>query len=393
MWEESQKQESDEKMFAKEFQEVKVDVPEVPVSGWLPIPPHFDQADAGKVYNADAMSILPAAREWGKSHNVPLSATDGTKMLLMIIDAQLTFCHPDFTLFVGGETGIGAVEDNVRLSRFIYGAAPYITDIAATMDTHRVNAIFHESMIVDQGGNHIPNVPPTPVSYDDVLAGKWRIDPSEVYAHGASLTALQQHLIDYTRQLAETQHGGEDRYDLIIWPYHAMLGSIEHALAPCVQEAMLWHHGMRRSRTTYEIKGADPMHENYSIFSAEVESTSYNGHQISHLDRNVKFLEQLLEYDVVAIAGQASSHCVAWTIQDLLNDILAKDPSLASKVHILEDCSSPVVVRDPAGNIIPGPYTDFRPVAAKKMDEFKAAGMHVVKSTDPVDQWPGYKKP
>ena len=375
----------------KQFQDVKVNVPEVAVPGWLPIPQHFDQEDAGKVYNADAMSIIPSAREWGAQHGVAFSATDKTRVLLMIIDQQLTFCHPDFSLFVGGETGVGAVEDNVRLSRFIYGAAPYITDIAATMDTHRVIAMFHESMIVDQVGNHVPNVPPTPVNYEDVLAGKWRIDPTEVYAHDASLAALQYHLLDYTRQLAETQKGGEDRYDLIIWPYHALLGSVEHSLVPCVQEAMLWHHGMRRSRTTYEIKGEDPGFECYSILGPEVKSTFYNGQQIAHHDKNVKFLENLLEYDIVAIAGQASSHCVAWTIQDLLNEVNAKDPALAGKVHILEDCMSPVVVRDPAGNIIPGPYTDFRPVAAKKMDEFKAAGMHVVKSTDPIDQWPGFK--
>lgn len=379
-------------MLSKPFQEPVVNVPEVAVPGWIPIPPHFDQQDAGKVYNADAMSLVPAGREYALQNNISMSATDGIRMLVMIIDAQLTFCHPDFTLFVGGETGIGSIEDNVRLSRFIYGAAPYITDIAATMDTHLVNAIFHESLLIDQNGNHPSNNPPTAISYDEVLRGFWQIDPAEVYSHKASLASLNYHFLDYTRQLAETQQGGEDRFDLIVWPYHAMLGSIEHALVPCVQEAILFHHGMRRSRTTYEIKGEDPLFENYSILGPEVEATFFNQIQIAHHDKNVKFMEHLLEYDVIAIAGQASSHCVAWTIQDLLNMINKKDPALASKVHILEDCISPVVIRDPAGNIIPGPYTDFRPVAAKKLADFQNAGMHCVKSTDPVQAWPGYKK-
>jgi nicotinamidase-related amidase len=46
----------------------------------------------------------------------------------------------------------------------------------------------------------------------------------------------------------------------------------------------------------------------------------------------------------VIIAGQAKSHCVAWTIDDLLTEIQSQDPSLAQKVYLLEDCSSPVVV-------------------------------------------------
>ena len=44
------------------------------------------------------------------------------------------------------------------------------------------------------------------------------------------------------------------------------------------------------------------------------------------------------------IAGQAKSHCVAWTIDDLLSDPTVQERGLEEKVYLLEDCTSPVVV-------------------------------------------------
>ena len=49
---------------------------------------------------------------------------------------------------------------------------------------------------------------------------------------------------------------------------------------------------------------------------------------------------------MVIIAGQAKSHCVAWTIDDLLKSIRMSDNRLAEKVYLLEDCMSPVVIPD-----------------------------------------------
>ncbi|HNB40255.1 MAG TPA: hypothetical protein PLG52_02075, partial [Anaerolineales bacterium] len=69
------------------------------------------------------------------------------------------------------------------------------------------------------------------------------------------------------------------------------------------------------------------------------------------------------------------SHCVAWTVQDLLDDILAVDPQLAKKVYLLEDCSSAVVV--------PG-VVDHTDAANEAYGRFARAGMHVVKSTDEI---------
>jgi nicotinamidase-related amidase len=94
--------------------------------------------------------------------------------------------------------------------------------------------------------------------------------------------------------------------------------------------------------------------------------------------KNQEFMQELHTYDVVVIAGQAKSHCVAWTIDDLLGYILEIDESLVKKVYLLEDCSSPVV--------IPG-VIDYTDQADAAYQRFAQAGMHIVRSTEPLHNW------
>jgi nicotinamidase-related amidase len=87
----------------------------------------------------------------------------------------------------------------------------------------------------------------------------------------------------------------------------------------------------------------------------------------------------LLTFDAVVVAGQAKSHCLAWTIDDLLEDERAGE-RLAERTYLLEDCTSPVVV--------PG-VVDYTDEAGAAFERYAAAGMHVVRSTDPIASWPG----
>jgi nicotinamidase-related amidase len=99
--------------------------------------------------------------------------------------------------------------------------------------------------------------------------------------------------------------------------------------------------------------------------------------------KSEKFLKKLIDFDAVIIAGEAKSHCVAWTIADLLEDVLKKDRSLVDKVYLLEDCTSPVVV--------PG-VVDYTEQADAAFKRFADAGMHVVRSTEPLETWPGIRQ-
>lgn len=129
-----------------------------------------------------------------------------------------------------------------------------------------------------------------------------------------------------------------------------------------------------------EVKGGNPLTENYSIFRPEVLTgpgdTPLPGVQAN----NTRFLDMLLQHDYVIIGGQAKSHCVAWSIDDMLNHIVQKDRKLVEKVYLVEDLTSPVV--------IPG-VIDFTQAGNDAFARFQAAGMHVVRSTDPIETWPG----
>ena len=178
---------------------------------------------------------------------------------------------------------------------------------------------------------------------------------------------------------AELEKAG--KYKLYLWPPHCLLGSDGHALAGVVQEARLFHSFARGAQSWVEVKGGNALTENYSVLRPEVLSR-HDGAPLAQ--RNTAFLKTLLTSDAVLIAGQAASHCVKSSIDALLDEIVAKDAALARKVYVLSDCMSAVAVPDGKG----GFAADFTPQAEAALKRFAAAGMHIVKSTEPVEAWP-----
>lgn len=332
-----------------------------------PIPAHYNPKEVGTVRQVPYEAIASAAKTYATQNGITAASLDKCRIAMMIIDGQNTFCVPGFELFVGG-----AVEDMQRTCEFMYRNLGMISEVDVTMDTHKTYQIFHASFWVDSKGNHPPMF--TMISLDDVKSGKWLPNPAmAAFLTKGSYQALVVHALWYCNKLAE-----RGRYLLIIWPYHGMLGGIGHALVPALEEACFFHSIARQVQYGHEIKGGNPFTENYSIFGAEVLTTAGNK-PIPGAQKNVAFLERLMNNDAVVIAGQAKSHCVAWTIDDLLEDINAKDSSLAKKVYLLADCTSPVIT----------PGMDFTDMANQAFQRFQDAGMHVVKSTDPIATWPG----
>ncbi|MBF2079137.1 MAG: isochorismatase [Synechococcales cyanobacterium T60_A2020_003] len=336
----------------------------------LPIPPHFDPRRVSEVWRVPYADRAAAAIAWAQAYGIKPAAEDKTRICLLATDVQNTFCIPEFELFVGGRSGRGAVEDNVRLCEFIYRNLGWITAIAPTMDTHTATQIFHPVFWMDAAGQNPP--PMTMISVEDVEQGKWRVNPAIAHNVDMSADELQAYALHYVRQLQ-----GVEKYQLTIWPYHSILGEIGHALVSAVEEACFFHSIARVSQTRFEIKGSNPLTEHYSVLSPEVVTDQ---HQRAIAQKNTKFLKMLLEFDAILIAGQAKSHCVAWTIDDLLTNIQGIDPSLSQKIYLLDDCTSPVVV--------PG-VVDFTDIAEAAYQRFAAAGVHRVRSTTPLQDWLG----
>jgi len=335
----------------------------------LPIPGHFDPSRVGEVWRVPYEQRAREARQWAARHGVTVAADDSFRACLLAVDVQNTFCVPGYELFVAGRSGRGAVDDNRRLIEFIYRNLGSITKIIPSLDTHHAMQVFHAIWLIDEQGNH-PE-PYTLVSADDVEAGRFAINPAVARALNVGANYAGRHLHHYTEQLAR---GG--KYDLTIWPYHAMLGGIGHALVSGVEEAIFFHGIARYSQPGFQVKGDNPFTEHYSILGPEV-IEGPDGDPLGAKNRDL--IDELLTFDAVVVAGQAKSHCLAWTIDDLLEHDQVR-MELAQRTYLLEDCTSPVVV--------PGAI-DYTGEADAAFERYAAAGMHVVRSTEPIDSWPG----
>jgi nicotinamidase-related amidase len=288
------------------------------------------------------------------------------RVCLLVVDAQNTFSTPGFELYVRGRSGAGALEDSRRLCAFVYRNLGAITQSVVTLDTHQAFQIFHAPFLVDVDGRH-PD-PYTLVTAEDVAGGRWRVDPDAARIAGLTTERADEHLAAYVRALADS-----GKYDLTIWPFHAMLGGIGHALVSAVEEALFFHAIARGSQTRFELKGRNPLTEHYSVLGPEVLRGS-RGEVLG--GRHTELIEFLVRFDAVLVAGQAKSHCVAWTVDDLIGDA----PEIVSRLYLLEDCSSPVVVHG---------VVDYTDDADNAFARFAEAGAHVVRSTDPISSWPG----
>jgi len=248
------------------------------------------------------------------------------------------------------------------------------------MDTHQAMQVFHSIFFVNDKGEH--PAPYTQISVDDIREGEWRFNKKLSQNLSFSAEYIEQHLLHYTEELKKS-----GKYDLTIWPYHAMLGGIGHALVSSIEEAIFFHTVARFSQPHIHVKGDHPLTEHYSVLRPEV-STGPDGEPLSQRSESLfqkeagseAIYRKLIDFDVVIIAGQAKSHCVAWTIADLLNIVRKRDEKLVEKIYILEDCTSSVVV--------PG-VIDYTDEADQAFKEFSDAGMNIVRSADPISSWPG----
>jgi nicotinamidase-related amidase len=302
-----------------------------------------------------AQLVADEARRARKDGKIGPSSADRFRIAAFGIDCQVGFCTPGASLFVPG-----AVEDTRRTVDWLYLHMEKITGVHFSLDTHRVFQIFHPAFWLDDDGKNPP--PFTTITHDDVRQGKYK-----PICHPAEC-------LEYTKKLEAA-----GKYVLTIWPYHTLLGGLSHALVPALMEASIFHAVARSHQTHFETKGTHAMTENYSVLAPEVKELGNK--PVGAF--NAAFFRMLMDYDRVYVFGQAKSHCVLSTLRDLEAHITSTDPKLLSKIWILEDAMSPV----PPPPIDPLPAAlDFPRLADRAVEDFRRAGMNVVKTTDPVEE-------
>jgi nicotinamidase/pyrazinamidase len=234
------------------------------------------------------------------------------KVHLIIIDPQQDFCDPKGNLFVAG-----ADEDMKRLSAMVDRIGDKLDDIHVTLDSHHFVDIAHPIFWVDSNGKH-PG-PFTIISLDDVKAGKFQTTNPQFMSRA----------VDYVSALAKN-----GRYPLCIWPPHCLIGSAGYAVKPELYKALLEWEEKYFAMVDFVTKGSNIFTEHYSAVQADVPDPQDPGTML-----NTRLIQTLLKADIIAISGEALSHCVANTITDIA-DNFGEDN--IKKFVLLEDCSSSV---------------------------------------------------
>lgn len=317
-------------------------------------PAWFSPMDAGALTPERVHLVATEAERLTCNTALQTASTDQVRIAAFAIDCQASFCHPLGSLFVPG-----AVEDLGRAVGWLYRNLGRITTLVLSQDAHHASQIFHPAWWRDAEGR--PPAPFTPITAADVLSGRW----IPKHAPEASL--------EYVRQLDVTQ-----RYTLTIWPYHCLVGGVGQAIMPALSEAALLHSLARDTSPVWVSKGSHPLTESYSVLSPEV--TRLCGAEVGAFDEAL--YQTLLAHDRVYVFGQASSHCVAATLADLLRRIEQQDPSLARRIYILEDAMSPVA--PPPLDPLPDAL-NFPQVARRALERARAAGMTLCRCADPVE--------
>lgn len=357
------------------------------------VPSFFDPNNANRwSYRPDQLKLMTEAEAWRASHGIKPAASDRFNLHLLLIDVQKDFCFPEGSLYVGGRSGQGAMEDSRRMAEFIYGNLKLVTNITTTLDTHFAFQIFFAPFWVTADGK--PLSPHTMIDLDsegrlvnvDLGGNPLNKDVRPNPAMARWLTGGDNGAVNYPWLLEQVKHYVAElkrgsKYMLYLWPPHCILGDEGHALVGVIHEARMFHSFVRGMQSWAEIKGGHPLTENYSVLRPEVLSR-HDGRPLTQ--KNTRFIKTLLTSDAVVIGGQASSHCVKSTIDDLLGEIKSEDPKLAKKVYVLKDCMSAVAVPDGKG----GFAADFTREAEEALKRFEDSGMHVVESTMPINTWP-----
>jgi len=258
---------------------------------------------------------------------------------LLVIDPQNDFCDPRGSLSVPG-----ADADMRRLAAMVRRLGNKIDDIHVTLDSHRRVDISHPTWWKDSSGE--APAPFTTITAAEVEAGAWT----------TRLPSLLERSRDYLRELEAT-----GRYPHVIWPEHCLIGDRGHNVFPELAEAIHEWEADRFAQANYLTKGSNPWTEHFSAVVAEVADPEDPTTQL-----NTDLIITLELADVVLLAGEARSHCLANTVRDVATHF--SDPTLTEKLVLLTDASSDV----------PG----FEHYGEAFVDELVAKGMKTTTTTD-----------
>lgn len=269
---------------------------------------------------------------------------------LLIIDPQNDFMD------IKGATlpVIGANDDMIRLAGLVDRIGPKLQKIHVTMDSHHLVDIAHPAFWRDTTGKS-PD-PMTIISAESIKDGTW----------SPRRPKLRGYAIGYAEQLE-----ADGKYQVMVWPPHCLIGSWGHNVQSDLAEALNRWSIARVLNIDFVTKGTNVLTEHYGALLAEVPIANDPSTQL-----NGRFLQMLQEADVIVVAGEASSHCVKATVEQVADNIGEEN---VKKFQLLTDCMSPVpAITAPDGTVI----VDFPGMADQFLKDMERRGMKLTTSAD-----------
>lgn len=233
---------------------------------------------------------------------------------LLIIDPQNDFCDS-----LGAALPVaGANADSRRLSRFINFVPP--DQITVTLDSHPSVAVERTTFWQQADGAAV--APFTFVTLAEVRAGTYRPRNMAVLS---DVTAM-------LKRLAQTGREG-----MVVWPVHCVTGTWGHNIQPELMQALNDWEFDRQRAVRKVLKGEYYLTEHFGVFEADAPEET-----IASTLFNVPLAEALIAgASTLVIAGQASSHCVAASFDQLARYISQSGMNIR-RLIVLKDCMSPV---------------------------------------------------
>ena len=189
----------------------------------------------------------------------------------------------------------------------------------------------------------------TVISSDDVQSGKWK----PLYQ-----TAWSEEYVERLEEQAKKQ--------LMIWPYHVLIGTPGHNITPALYEAIAYHTAARKTQPRFVTKGTIPKTEHYSLFEPEVKSDDLENGAL-----NTDLLDDLAQYDRIYVAGQAKSHCVLESVTTMMR-YYEDQPQVIKKIYLLKDAMSSVA----------NPEIVFDKIAEDTFAQFAEHGLNITSTAE-----------
>ena len=279
-----------------------------------------------------------------------------SNLQILVVDPQNDFVVADDGHGNKGALVVpGADGDMSRLSGMIRRLGSKIDDIHVTLDSHQTIGIERPRWWKRASDG----AEPAPFTCLGVHPDGKRIVKYTVGGHAPNMFGMSPTEEEYTTYEPSYLHlGGPTgkgslgylqalaaggKYPHLVWTEHCRVGSWGWGVERQLFDSLCWWEREFFARVNFVTKGNNPWTEHFSGIQAEVPDPSDPTTQV-----NTRLIQVLESADIVAVTGEALSHCVSSTGRGIAANF--SDPKYVEKLVLITDACSNVAGFDFLGD-------------------------------------------